>query len=46
MSWINTGGQSWLDDRRRKRNTYQTVRNVSEVEVRPPTSNYRFFFFA
>jgi hypothetical protein len=20
MSWINTGGQSWLDDRRRKRN--------------------------
>ena len=21
MSWINTGGQSWLDDRRRKRNT-------------------------
>jgi hypothetical protein len=20
MSWINTGGRSWLDDRRRKRN--------------------------
>jgi len=20
ISWINTGGQSWLDDRRRKRN--------------------------
>jgi hypothetical protein len=22
------------------------IQNLSEAEVRPPTSNYRFFFFA
>ena len=28
MSWINTGGQSWLDDRRRKRTLSLTNGNL------------------
>ena len=48
MSWINTGGQSWLDDRRRKaqRLTLPNVQERVRGRSAAPTSNYRFFFFA